>query len=49
MIEELAEIFWLEDYEVEELLEEYDLEPEDVFPSKIEIKEKVQQDLVFNS
>lgn len=49
MIEEFAEIFWLEDYEIEELLDEHDLEPEDVFPSKVEIKEKVQQDLVFNS
>ena len=37
MIEELAEIFWLEEDEVEELLDEYDLEPEDVFPSKVEI------------
>lgn len=56
MLEDLVEIFGIEEDEMEDLLDMYWYEPEDLLPisevcdnHKPIVKEKVEQDLVFNS
>ena len=43
MIEELAYIFWMEEDEVEELLMQYDLEPQDVMPSVVVVPKQKEE------